>query len=60
MAPAWSPMPTSRAATARSYTTKIQIVPNSVIASGGGFTAREFFEIEDAAERQPAPVDFGI
>ena len=31
----------------QAYNTKIQIFPNSVIANSGGFTAREFFEIED-------------
>src|SRR5215204_5507142 len=34
----------------QAYNTKIQIFPNSVIASSGGFTAREFFEIEDAGD----------
>jgi LemA protein len=29
----------------QAYNTKIQIFPNSVVASSGGFTAREFFEI---------------
>jgi LemA protein len=42
----------------QSYNTKIQIFPNSVVASSGGFTAREFFEITDAAEREPAQVSF--
>jgi len=42
----------------QSYNTKIQIFPNSVIASSGGFTAREFFEITDAAEREPVEVSF--
>ena len=37
----------------QSYNTKIQIFPNSMVASSGGFTAREFFEITDAAEREP-------
>jgi len=40
------------------YNTKIQIFPNSVIASQGGFTEREFFEIEDASEREPVAVSF--
>ena len=43
----------------QAYNTKIQIFPNSVIANQGGFEAREFFEIEDAGEREPVAVDFG-
>jgi LemA protein len=42
----------------QAYNTKIQIFPNSVVASSGGFTAREFFEITDAAEREPVEVSF--
>ncbi len=42
----------------QAYNTKIQIFPNSVVAGSGGFTAREFFEITDAAEREPAQVSF--
>ena len=42
----------------QSYNTKIQIFPNSVVAVSGGFTAREFFEIKDAAEREPVAVSF--
>jgi LemA protein len=42
----------------QSYNTKIQIFPNSMIASGAGFTARDFFEIDDAAEREPTQVKF--
>jgi LemA protein len=42
----------------QSYNTKIQVFPNSVVASSGGFTEREFFEITDAAEREPAQVSF--
>jgi LemA protein len=40
------------------YNTKIQVFPNSIIANQGGFTAREFFEIEDAAERAAPEVSF--
>src|SRR3954470_19873824 len=43
----------------QSYNTRIQTFPNSVIAGAGGFTPREFFEIEVAAEREPVHVDFG-
>ena len=42
----------------QSYNTKIQIFPNSIVASSGGFTAREFFEITNAAEREPVQVSF--
>jgi LemA protein len=42
----------------QAYNTKIQVFPNSIIANQGGFTAREFFEIEDAAEREPVAVSF--
>jgi LemA protein len=42
----------------QSYNTTIQIFPNSVIAGMGHFTAREFFEITDAADREPVTVDF--
>ena len=42
----------------QAYNTKIQIFPNSIVASSGGFTEREFFEITDAAEREPAQVSF--
>jgi LemA protein len=42
----------------QSYNTKIQIFPNSIVAGMGGFTAREFFEIENAAERDPVQVKF--
>jgi LemA protein len=42
----------------QSYNTKIQVFPNSVIAGAGGFTVREYFEIETAADRQPVAVDF--
>ncbi|UJA21948.1 LemA family protein [Thermoleophilia bacterium SCSIO 60948] len=43
----------------QSYNTKIQIFPNSIVANQGGFTAREFFEIENAAERSAPQVSFG-
>ena len=42
----------------QAYNTKIQIFPNSLIAGSGGFTPREFFEISDAAEREPVAVSF--
>ncbi len=42
----------------QAYNTKIQIFPNSIVANQGGFTAREFFEIDDAADREPVEVKF--
>ncbi len=32
--------------------------PNSLVAATGQFAAREFFEIADAADREPVEVDF--
>lgn len=43
----------------QSYNTSIQQFPGSIIANQGGFTAREFFEIENAAERNAPQVSFG-
>jgi LemA protein len=43
----------------QAYNTKIQIFPNSVVASTGGFTAREFFEIEDPGDREVPTFSFG-
>ena len=42
----------------QSYNTKIQVFPNSIVANSGGFTDREFFEIEDAADRENVEVKF--
>jgi LemA protein len=42
----------------QSYNTKIQVFPNSVVAGTGGFTPREFFEIEVPAEREAPQVSF--
>lgn len=42
----------------QAYNTKIQIFPNSIVANSGGFTAREFFEIENATDREPVQVNF--
>jgi LemA protein len=42
----------------QSYNTSIQQFPGSIIANQGGFTAREFFEIEDAGERTTPEVSF--
>ena len=42
----------------QSYNTKIQVFPNSVVAGQAGFTAREFFEIEEPGDREVPEVDF--
>ena len=42
----------------RDYNTKIQQLPANIIAGIGNFTARDFFEIEDAAERANTTVSF--
>jgi LemA protein len=42
----------------QSYNTDIEQFPGSIIANQGGFTAREFFEIEEA-ERAAPQVSFG-
>jgi LemA protein len=42
----------------QSYNTSIQQFPSSIVANQGGFTAREFFEIQDASEREPVAVSF--
>jgi LemA protein len=42
----------------QSYNTKIQQFPMSIVAQQGGFTDREFFEIEDAADREVPEVSF--
>lgn len=42
----------------QAYNTKIQIFPNSIVAGMGGFTDKEFFEITNAAERDPIQVKF--
>jgi LemA protein len=42
----------------QAYNTKIQVFPNSVVANMRNFEEKEFFEIEDAADREPAKVSF--
>ncbi len=41
----------------QSYNTDIQQFPGSIIANQGGFTKRQYFEI-DGAEREPVSVSF--
>jgi LemA protein len=43
----------------QSYNTDIQQFPGSIIADAGDFSEREYFEIEDVAEREPVSVSFG-
>jgi LemA protein len=42
----------------QSYNTDIQQFPGSIIANSGGFTARQYFELEDKADREPVAVSF--
>ena len=42
----------------QTYNTRIQQFPRSIIANQGGFTAKPFFEISDAAEREAPQVSF--
>jgi LemA protein len=42
----------------QAYNTKIQVFPNSMIANSRGFQPKEFFEIEDSADREPVKVSF--
>jgi LemA protein len=42
----------------QAYNTKIQIFPNTVVASLRSFEPKEFFEITDAADREPVQVSF--
>ena len=42
----------------QSYNSRIQVFPNSLIAARGGFDKREYFEIEDPADREPVKVSF--
>ena len=42
----------------QSYNTDIQQFPGSIIANQGGFTAKPFFEIGDASEREAPQVSF--
>jgi LemA protein len=42
----------------QAYNTKIQVFPNSMVAGTRNFEEKEFFEIEDAADREPVQVSF--
>lgn len=45
-------------ANVRDFNIKIQIFPNNLLASLFKFTAQEYFEIEEAEEREPIKVKF--
>jgi len=45
-------------ANVRDFNTRTQTFPSSIIAGMGGFTKKEFFEIEDAAMREAPQVQF--
>jgi LemA protein len=40
----------------RLFNTQIQVVPSNMVAGLSGFTKKEFFEILDAAEKEPPKV----
>lgn len=42
----------------RLYNTKIEVVPSNMVANMFGFTRKDFFEIEDRAEKEPPKVQF--
>jgi LemA protein len=42
----------------QSFNTDIEQFPGSIVANQGNFTKREFFEIEDAGDREPVSVSF--
>src|SRR4249919_3776734 len=42
----------------QSYNTDIEQFPGSIVANQGNFTKREYFEIEDAGDREPVAVSF--
>ena len=45
--------------TVRRYNTMLQSVPTNVVAGATGFTRREFYRIEDDADREPVAVKLG-
>ncbi|MBU4216353.1 LemA family protein [Candidatus Parcubacteria bacterium] len=42
----------------RDFNTKLQVFPTNMIANMLGFTAREYFEVENGAERENVKVNF--
>ena len=45
-------------AVVRDYNTKCSVLPDRLIAQGGGFQPREFFQLDSAAEAAPPKVAF--
>lgn len=45
-------------ATVRDFNTKLEVFPNNVVSGMLGFKARQFFEIENATERENVKVSF--
>jgi len=45
-------------AVVRDYNTKLQSFPTNILAGMFGFTSRQFFQVEDAADRQNVAVKF--
>jgi LemA protein len=43
---------------AQMYNTRIQQFPGSIVANQGGFQAKEYFEVEDPADREAPQVSF--
>ena len=43
---------------AQAYNTRIEVFPNSIVAGLGGMAPRDYFEIADPSEREPAEVSF--
>ena len=43
----------------QAYETKRQQFPGVLIAGPGGFSPRQYFELDDTADREPVKVDFG-
>jgi LemA protein len=44
--------------TVMSYNTRTEVFPSSIVANMFGFDEREFFELEDVAQREAPKVDF--
>ncbi len=45
-------------AVVRDYNTKLQVIPDSLVASAAGFKPKEFFQPESAEERRNVKVSF--
>jgi LemA protein len=41
-----------------SYNTRTEVFPSSIVANMFGFDEREFFELEEEAQREAPKVDF--